>query len=385
MMIYAVVLARYLGPEDYGYYAAGYSLVGLWSFFISAGMDTWFLQKIKNQEQTKILSGEILKFKFLLLFIWGAVLVFGISRLSFVAEEFIIICVLDIWFDSSLLTLIYSLNIQQNYLKVAGILTISRLGRLISALCLIGLGFRNPILFAMSRMFFTIIGFLIAFDAIKPIINPNQIGFKKIPCKELVPFGLSEMLAQVYIMADVSLLSVLTGQIQVGFYSPATNILSALFVIPNSMYLYLLPRFSKKIAIQNRIPDKEVFITILGFGLVGLMLYGFIAFSAEWLIPIILGKAYVQTKQLLLNLSPIIIFKSLQFGLVTILVSAGLQKFRLLPQLVAAILNVILNLFFIPRMGAGGAVLAYNLSELTLLFGYGFIVYANQKPRLKNG
>ena len=379
MIAYSLVLARHLGPELYGYYATGYSLVGLWSFFISAGMDTWFLQRGRDIEQIRRLSGEIIKAKMMIFIIWASVLIIAINQINFIALEFIIICVLDIWCDSLLITQIYGLNIQQKYHKVAGIMTASRLSRLLSALVLIGLGARNPTLFALFRFFFTLIGFFIALITLKPKVSLNKIEITKIPYKELLPFGLSEMFAQLYIMADISLLALLAGKIQVGLYSPATNILSALFIIPNSLYLYLLPRFSKKKSFQGQIPDNEIILTIIGFGLVGLILLGGIALSSKWIIPIFLGKAFEQTKQLLLYLSPIIVLKSVQFGLIVIIVSSGLQKFRLIPQFIAAVLNVTMNVILIPYFGAGGAVLAYNVSELVLLLGYGYLVVTSKK------
>jgi len=374
MMVYSIILARYLGPEGYGYYATGYSLVGLWSFFISIGMDTWFLQRSRNKQETRALSGEIIKAKMLIFLIWAPVLVIGLTQVKSITIEFLIICIFDVWGDSLFITLIYGLNIQQNYQKVAGILMVSRLGRLISVFFLMGLGVRDPALFALFRLFFTIIGFFSALIAMKPEIKIKQVEITKIPFRELTPFWLSEMLAQIYIMADVSLISVLAGKVQVGLYSPATNVLSALFIIPNSLYLYILPKFSKKFAVNNKIPEKEINISLIGFGLVGLFLFLGIVLSAEWIIPLVLGSAFIQTTQLLLKLSPIVFLKSLQFGFIAIIVSSKLQKYRLIPQLIAAIINVGLNFILIPKLGAEGAVLAYNLSELTLLVGYGTIV-----------
>lgn len=385
MMIYAIIMARYLGPEEYGYFASGYALVGLWSFFINAGMDAWFLQGRKTIGQARTLAGKILKIKLLIFIIWAPLVVIGINRVSAVKIEFLVICVIDIWFDSLLVTLIYGLNIQQNYQKVAWILTISRLGRLISALFLIKLGFPSLILFALFRLLFTLTGLLMALIALRPAINLWRMDEVKIPYKEIIPFGLSEIFAQVYIMADVSLLALLAGKVEVGLYSPATNIISGLFIIPNSLYLYFVPRLSKKIGVKNEIPDKEILVSLMGFCLVGLILFGGVVVSAEWIIPIVLGSAFEQTKQLLLALSPIVFFKALQFGFISIIVSSGLQKFRLVPQFIAAILNLTLNIFLIPLFGAKGAVLVYNLSEFFLLVGYGFIVLSFWKKWLTNG
>lgn len=382
-MLYAIVLARHLGPEGYGYYATGYSLVGISSFFIGIGMDTWYLQQAGiAEDQVRLLAGKILRFKFFLLLLWAPILLVGISFIKPVSIDFLLICILDVWGDNALITLTHGLNVQQRYHEMGRILVLSRFGRLISAIALIGLGFRSPLLFALFRFSFTLLGLFWAAISLKP----SFYGLDSIllPIRELIPFGLSDMLAQIYIMIDVSLLALLSGKIEVGLYSPATNLISALFIVPNSLYLYSLPKFSRNLARQSYISNTQIISLLAGFGGMGLILSLGLAASAHWVVALVLGDAFDQTKVLLFFLSPILLYKSIQFGLVVLIVAAGCQKYRLIPQSIAAIANVTLNFWLIPSLGAKGAALVYNISELILLSGYMIVALMCIKRRRRD-
>ena len=50
--------------------------------------------------------------------------------------------------------------------------------------------------------------------------------------------------------------------------------------------------------------------------------------------------------------------------------AVGWQKYRLTPQAISAIANVILNLYFIPQFGVVGVASVYVVSEIVLTTGY---------------
>lgn len=376
MMLYALVLARHLGPEKYGYYAAGYSLIGLWTFIVGFGMDAWFLQKGSIDPHPEHLAGKILKVKFLIFLVWAPSIILGISLLQkpVITPAFLIICALDIWWDNNFSTIIYGLNIQRRYSTIAVLLLSSRLGRLIGALVLVWQNVNSPLFFAICRLLFTGLGLSIALYVFRPFQKRYFDDQAPIPLKELLPFVLSEMFVQIYVVADVSLLSLLTTPLQVGLYSPASTLLSALFIIPSTIHLSLIPIFSRKISRQNHFFDITIFSPIIGLGALGLFLSFGLGLGGKWIMPYLLGYEFEGTSTLVFLLSPILFFKSLQFGLAAIIVAAGWQKYRLIPQAIAAITNLGLNLFLIPIYGAKGAAFAYNLSELLLLIGYAVLV-----------
>ncbi|MEM3485588.1 MAG: oligosaccharide flippase family protein [Candidatus Methanomethyliaceae archaeon] len=376
IMFYALILARYLGPDKYGYYASGYSLVGLWSFIIGLGMDTWLLRKGGNCSFARLLVGNILKLKCLIFSIWAPMVILGIKLLSnnSLFPWFLIVCALDIFGDNNLTTIIYGLNITQQYSRIAKVLLFSRLGRLFGALSLIIFGVRSPFVFALVRLLFTVISLTVALSVFRPTLKREFFEHPLYIVKESIPFALSDMIVQIYMVADVFLLSILTTPLQVGLYSPASNLLSALFVIPSTVYLSLIPIFSRKILDQNQLSKRIMLISIGGLGVLGLFLTLIVGLGSRWIVPAILGQAYGETSVLLTILSPILFLKFLQFGLVAVIVSVGWQKYRLLPQIIAASVNLSLNLVVIPSQGAKGAAIVYNLSEILLLCGYIYLV-----------
>lgn len=376
MMVYAILVARHLGPEKYGYYAAGYSIVGLWSFAISFGMDTWFLKNGGIVANPSRVVGEILKTKSFIFIIWApiVVLIYAIRNQFISSPAFLFICALDIWSDSNLFTIIYGFNVQRNYSAITRVILLSRLGRLGGALVLMFSGIREPEVFAFIRLLFTVLGLITALHICRPSVEGSMLQITVIPLKELMPFVLSEMLVQIYVVADVSLLSILSNPTQVGLYSPASSLISALFIIPNTIYLFLVPAYSKIITRHQYLTKKHVYLPLGGMAVLGILLSVSLGGGGHWFVPVILGDAFKRTSDLLMLLSPILFFKCLQFGLAAIIVAAGLQTYRLIPQFVSSLVNILVNVTLIPNLGALGAVIAYNASELILLLGYTIIV-----------
>jgi O-antigen/teichoic acid export membrane protein len=106
------------------------------------------------------------------------------------------------------------------------------------------------------------------------------------------------------------------------------------------------------------------------FGLLGILLTLFVILLSVFFLVPLLGNNYLMSKQLLLILSPIMLFKSISFGLATLLVARSLQSKRLIPQVIIAVFDVLLVVLLIPRFGATGVAWAYLIAELFLSIGY---------------
>jgi O-antigen/teichoic acid export membrane protein len=116
--------------------------------------------------------------------------------------------------------------------------------------------------------------------------------------------------------------------------------------------------------------SKEVLLLTLA---IGVALATGLALTSRPLTQLLLGEEYRLSGEFLLGLSPILLFKSLEFGFATIIVAAKAQRSRLVPQVLAAVLNLLLNLILIPLIAANGAVIAYLVTEVVLLVSYGII------------
>jgi len=373
MMLYVLLLARWLGPDGYGYFATSYSITTLSAFLINWGMDTWLLRKGALKTDLRKWVGFILKTKFILYLMWAPLLVFSITyfRPGLLQPIFLAICTIDIWIDSSFTTIISGLNIKQKYRKIAFLLFLSRIGRIIGLVSLILIGQNAPLFFAFFRSIATITSLVAALLVFRPLYQKPE-SFTNISqlSRELAPYTTSDFFAIIYLMVDVTILAFFKGQQTVGFYAPAVSLVNALFIVPGTFYLAYIPILTGRL--NNDIPLtigslRKIMLVFIG---TGAFLSVGIAIMSHLIVQFVLGTSYVETGNLLFTLSPILLFKSLQFGIVGIIVAAGWQKRRLLPQGIAALINLFFNLLLIPKLGAYGAVIAYNISEFSLLIGY---------------
>lgn len=90
-------------------------------------------------------------------------------------------------------------------------------------------------------------------------------------------------------------------------------------------------------------------------------------------IHLILGPAYEITGDLIIILSPLLLFKAISFFCATILVAIGAQSKRVIPQVFSLLINIGLNLLLIPRIGVIAPAFVYVISEGVLMVGYLFV------------
>ena len=389
MMVYALLVARALGPDLFGKFSGSYALVGLSGIAVNWGMDTWLLRDPGSLASPRIWAGRVLRIKASIGLVWGAGLVFlaPLIRPDTFSPLLVFIVVLDVWFDSALNTHIAGLTIQKRFVAISRLLFFSRALRLLGALALVILGIRSPLVFALARFAATSLGLGVGFLVFKPLLASLEGSSNRAVLRTAALFGLSEFLAVVYMQADVSMLSILSGSTAAGLYSPASGFVNALFVIPSSVFMIAVPALSRQFASEpTRLPGSILRVS-LGFLALGLVLSGGMVLAGGWLIRLLLGSHYLVTSALVVILAPLLLFKSLGFGWAAVLISVDWQKQRLFPQALSAGLNVLLNLWAIPHLGVPGVAVVYTVSEFILALGYGGLVllWLRRRAHLKEG
>jgi O-antigen/teichoic acid export membrane protein len=286
------------------------------------------------------------------------------------------ICILDVFLEGCFTTLLVTLNVTHQINKVTPLLILSRGGRLVGLIILISMHNASPVEYAAGRLVATLIATIVALAVIQPIISMRPGDLKPI-WRESLPYGLSDLLANIYIQADVTLLTVLSGnKQQIGNYSPATGLISALFVIPYSVYAVIIPILTRGFENDPGRIRSRIYKSFLGFFLVGLALFACVFLGGKALSIFLFTQKYEQTGALLVILSPIILLKSVEYAAAAVLVAVTWQSRRLIPQIVSALLNVGINVAVIPILGVSGVAWAYVISEVILAFGYLAIVGA---------
>jgi|GEM_PF-699023 len=376
MMIYTILVARALGPNQLGVYSGLYAITGVSITFVNFGLDLWMLKEAHHYDSIQIITGKIITIKLVLGFFWGIIcLIFlPLTQSQFFTHTLVLLAVGDVICDILFNTITTSWTIQRKIKQLNIMLLFSRAGKLVLLLVLIALINLSPVTVISSRFLISFFTLLISLLILKPIMPKGKIKELFTIVKESSAFGFSEILAMIYANIDVVILTFFSIS-DTGLYSPASGIIHALFIIPNSFYVYLLPKYSKQVS-----GDKETNLrkltrnVLLIFSLIGLVLSLGLLISGKMMITLILGDKYLVTGDLIRILSPIMLFKSIAFGLALVIVITGKQKKRLLPQMIVSVLNITFNILLLPYFGLFSVAWIYTSCELILMLGYLLIV-----------
>lgn len=190
--------------------------------------------------------------------------------------------------------------------------------------------------------------------------------------KSMVHLGIMNALA-IFIMQlnyrfDILMLKKLSTLEQVGFYSLATQIAEQVWHIPYAIETIIMSRSAN--STDNQFVNKTVasiFRVSLLIGIIGCLIMFFLS---PFLIPLIFGKEFVQSVPLIQAILPGILLLVAFRILNSRLIGMGKPQNAIWTFLPALLLNVGLNLLWIPKYGALGSAWATNVS-----YGAGSLVF----------
>jgi O-antigen/teichoic acid export membrane protein len=189
-------------------------------------------------------------------------------------------------------------------------------------------------------------------------------------------FGVYAALYPIFFQISTILLKYLDGDTQSGMYSIGLAAMTAIYLIPTTIYQkFLLAKLHRWAA-----HDRPKFWLVyrrgnVGMLLLGLLVGGAVAVSAPWLVPMVFGEAYRGVVPVLLVLAfcPPIRFLSTAIG--AALLTEHHMRFRVYAIAVATLVVVAVNALLIPSLAAVGAACATVCGELTLLLGSAYGVH----------
>lgn len=376
-MLFMLIMARYFGLEDYSDYVAAYSLASFTAIFFNLGLDTWLLREGSFQENWKLSAQKVLSLKASIGLIWAGLLI-GLAptlRPDLFSFGLLALCVADVWFDSLLITMLAVLNIKRDIKAYSVSILLLRGLKLIVLLVMIAVGSRSVMLIAGLRA-------AIAGGLAVAVFLMLRLDFRFARRQESLrmlrdsrAYTYSEFFSVIYMQADINLLTLLQGKVMAGIYSPALSVINALFIIPSSVYTFSIPTLARTYhETPQRLPAAAREL-LVGITLMGIVLFAGVGILGDDLVRLLLGSEYETTSQLITLLSPVLLLKCLEFGLASLIVALNKQKERIFPQMIAAAMNVGLNLWLIPLYGVFGAARVYVISEVVLFLGYGIIVF----------
>ncbi|MDD5694668.1 MAG: polysaccharide biosynthesis C-terminal domain-containing protein, partial [Bacteroidales bacterium] len=202
-----------------------------------------------------------------------------------------------------------------------------------------------------------------------------RLRYKSVIIRDLVSMGflfaLSFMVIQLNYRIDILLLQELSTREEVGFYSLGVSIAEKLWQLPLAIGIVLMSRTAnaKDQHLINQTTGRLVRISFIA----GLIVSVVLAMLSPWLIPVIWGESFHPSVQIIQMILPGILFISIFRILSSQIAGIGKPYITLYVFLPALIVNILLNLWWIPEQGALGAVWATNVSYTLGTIAYIFV------------
>lgn len=379
-------VARYLGPENYGILNYVIALVGLLSPLAQLGFSgiiTRDLIKDKSGTYTSIILSTGFVFKLiggLVLFILVFSYMYFFNNEPIYIYLGIIISLEYIFKPFEVIEYYFMAKVKTRYIFISKLIgqVLSSILKIIFILFSLGLLYFAFAHFAM--ILFSMIALLFFFILDKGYVSLQYVSLKKgiNLLKESWPLIFSGLFALIYFNIDKVMIQQLLGSYYVGQYSVAVKISSIFYFIPSAIRSGILPAF-----VNAKEKDKSLYYNRLAavFTLMSLFSYLIMIpiyiFSND-IIGILFGPDYSLAGDVLKIHVLSLLFFFLGVGRGLWVVNESFFKFDLFSNIGAGIINIILNMMFIPRMGILGAAYATIISySFTFFFSNLFFKPAN--------
>ncbi len=375
-ILLSVILARGLGPENYGILNYLLAFIFLFSSLSSLGMNQVLTNLIIKSK--KINNHEVIMGAYYLRFILSLLSYFVfLILINYLNKE-------NFYYNFSLILgigiILKSCEIFFSYFEAKSfskyIVISQSLGIVISAIFIIfsiinkldlifiyyGLVVDVFVVFVFVNLFYysQTQNFLVRF---------NFSYVKKLILKSL-PVLISTISIILYMRIDQIMINNMVGEYDLGLYSVSVRYIEIFHFIPKIIMISILPilLLNKKYVYNLLILNSYIFK-------LALIIVVIIFFSSEYLIPLIFGDVYqksVTTTQIL-SFSIIFVF----YGVVNEhwYISKNLQKFYAINVFIGAVMNIILNFFFISKFGINGAAYSTVVTYFFIVFIFDYLNY----------
>ncbi len=375
---FAVLMARYLGPEPVGRYAFAVAVFGYFSTFVEFGLNTLLTRNVaRDRRLAPVEAGVNLAVR---LGLWaasaalapGLLGAYGAAFGGLTADAFwaTVLLVLGLGPGSvaAILSSLFYAHERAEYPALLSILTTLVKVSLGVPVLFLGGGIVGLAAVSVATNIVTALAFLAAH---RRVLGPLVAAFDPAYARGLLgqawPLFVNNLLNGLFFRVDVVLLKGIAGDLQTGYYNVAYKFIDGAQVIPAFFTLAAFPVVSRLAAAQ---PDRVG--AAVGRGLralfiaaVGLALFGVV--FAEELVVLLFGEEFrpaaVALALLVLHMPPGFLNSFLHY----VLIVYNRQRAVTWCFAGAVAFNVAANALLIPHWGYRAAALNTVLTELVLL------------------
>ncbi len=382
MLLVTAYLARSLGVDAFGNFSYVISFVFFFVILSNLGIDTILTRELSKPEQDwngYVRTSLSLKTALSLLAI-GIIVV--ISRFINPELQWPIIIrasVLLFMAYTQTLSAVFQAKIKLLYPAIAN--AINKMLFFILAALVLSVSKSLTLLIAATSLSFLAECILLSFFA-RDIIDFRlgfNAGIARKLLKESLPLALSTTFYMVYLRVDVLMLQWMKSAEAVGFYTAAFNLSEALNMVPGAFMTAVFPLMAKY---HDSEKDKFSLVSGLSMKFLYVLVFPMVAGVVLLAKPIIIlfyGQAYLPSVAALAILIFSTGFVFLSIGLTKLIIVREKTNLIAWVAFIGALVNVGLNLYFIPRYGMVGASITTAATEGLIAVIWLYHIYASHR------
>lgn len=390
-LLLTVVIARYLGQAAFGQYSLVITLLLLFQVLAEFGLDFFTIREIaKDSKKTEFIIRNVLVLKVFL----------GLASFAFLAVTINLMNKPPVVVHAAYLAGITMLLISVANTFAAAFTAFERLELkalllIIAKFIVVGLTFVAVVLHKdiIALMTVMLIGegvrLVLSGYIYLRLIGPLNPKIDFASCRNFflvsLPFAAISIIALIYFKIDIVMLSLMQGDVAVGWYSAAYGLLSGFLFLAEAYNLAVYPTLSKT---AETAPDLFVlcwqrsvkYLLLMSFPIAAAVLI-----FADRIIMFLYTPDYSPSttiiRVLILTL-PWIFINSINMR---VLYAMNRQKQATIVVAISAVLNIILNLFLIPGYSYLGAAAATLICEIVNVVIFFRMIRAQLRPKLGIG
>jgi len=194
-------------------------------------------------------------------------------------------------------------------------------------------------------------------------------------------FGVVSVLYPIFFQISTILLKYLGNDTQAGLYGIAILVLTAIYLIPVTIYQKFLLAKLHRWAAHDRPKLWMVYRKgNMGMLALGLLIGVSMAVASHWVVPVVFGTAYQPVVRILMVLAPCVPLRFLSVSMGAVLRTEDHMRYRVYGMGLAAAVVIVFDLLLIPRFHALGAACATVVGECVLLLITWYCVERFVKP-----
>lgn len=382
--ITGLAVARYLGPEKMGIWGYSLSLCSMLAIFGTLGIQPIAIRDlVRGEVDRKTIIGSIIGMRLVgSAAIWLVLICFACTTddanvrwlLALLGGTYLFQA-----FDSY--DFLFQADVQSRYgvivrLSFQFFLGGTKLALIFANASLIYFGVASLLAAVLQSVLYLLVGWKIT------RIGPSNLRFDRSKAwyflVESWPLVVSGLATTIYLQIDNVMLKHISGNEVVGHFSVATRVAVTLTFVTSVICQAFYPAILRAKAASTELYHNRLTQLYSVTVWIAVVLGVLLAVSAQWIVPLLLGPAYVPSVPILQVLSMIGVFTPITLVSSYWLMAENLQRFSLYRNVFGMVVNICLNLVLIPKYGGVGAAAASVISRCMGSVGFMLLI-----PRLR--